>query len=79
MKYLSSTFGETRHWIIDNLKYLYGKMGKFFPVGCMLGMYSMDLVAQADEYSLFLLIAEDQNSLSVQECTLTIGYLITYI
>lgn len=48
MKYLASTFGETRHWIIDNLRYLYAKMGKSFPLGCLLAMYSLDPVAQAD-------------------------------
>jgi hypothetical protein len=37
-----------KHWIIENLKYLYKKMGKFFPLGCMLQMYSLDIIGQAD-------------------------------
>ena len=48
MKYCNSTFGETRHWIIHNLKYLYSKMSKSFPLGCFLAMYTLDPIGQAD-------------------------------
>lgn len=64
MKYLKETFGEVKHWIIENLRELYERMRKLFPLGCMLVMYSMDTVAQADEYNLFSLICNDTHQLS---------------
>ncbi len=79
MNYWGSTFGETRHWIIENLRYLYQKMGKSFPLGGMLAMYSMDSIAQADEYSLFYEVSQERNNLSEKESTLAIGCLIKYI
>lgn len=66
MKYLPSTQGETRYWLIDNLTHIYRKFSKYFPVGCMLGMYSLSPIGQPHEYALFDSICDDQSSLEIE-------------
>ena len=46
MKYISSAQGETRYWVIDNLHQIYKKLSKSFPIGCMLGMYTLSSIGQ---------------------------------
>lgn len=46
------------------MRVLYEKLGKSFPLGCLLAMYSSDAIAQPDEYKLFDTIADDNINLT---------------
>lgn len=79
MKYQQNSFGELRHWIIENLMALYRKGSENFPLACFLKMYSTDPISQPDEFQMFSLITDDPTAMEEEEVETTLKLLTHYI